>query len=562
MNLPYLSHIPEQWRRALPVLLLVLATVLVAYRDTAAAMVTVWSRSQTFAHAFLVPPIVLWLVWRQRSLLATLRPRPCAWTLWPIAFVAFAWLLGDLAEINSVTQFAMTALLVLAVPAVLGLQVVRAIMFPLGFLFFAVPFGEFLLPHLMNWTADFTTLALRLSGIPVYRDGMRIVIPTGTWSVVEACSGVRYLIASVMVGTLFAYLNYRSMRRRWIFVGIAVAVPIVANWVRAYLIVLISHLSDNKLAAGVDHLIYGWLFFGVVIGLMFAIGAWWSEPELPRRSKPAPAVPKNNRRQTRRSLATASVALTLMIAPQVALHALADVPYGVPPVLASPKFLNGRWQQSGRPISSWKPAFQNPSAELSITYTASGRDVGVYIGYYRQQDYERKLVSSTNELVKSTDPGWHTTGPAGSEALKVGNQLLTVRSTELRGSSLAGAPEQRLRVWQLYWVGDRLTANDYLAKIYAVGDRLLGRGDDAAVVVLYTDEREMGDARALLRSFAEANLTLLVDQLRETRNRTRESVAASRIANVHVERSPMNTCAIIDVGRFDHSATVARRLWC
>jgi len=39
-------------------------------------------------------------------------------------------------------------------------------------------------------------------------------------------------------------------------------VPIIANWLRAYMIVMIGHLSGNKLAVGVDHLIYGWLFFG------------------------------------------------------------------------------------------------------------------------------------------------------------------------------------------------------------------------------------------------------------------------------------------------------------
>ena len=42
-------------------------------------------------------------------------------------------------------------------------------------------------------------------------------------------------------------------------------------------VVMIGHLSSNKLAVGVDHLIYGWIFFGVVIMAMFAIGARWSE---------------------------------------------------------------------------------------------------------------------------------------------------------------------------------------------------------------------------------------------------------------------------------------------
>ena len=47
----------DSMRRALPALLLLLGAVLFAYRDTAAAMVTIWYRSETFAHAFLVPPI-------------------------------------------------------------------------------------------------------------------------------------------------------------------------------------------------------------------------------------------------------------------------------------------------------------------------------------------------------------------------------------------------------------------------------------------------------------------------------------------------------------------------
>ena len=54
-------------------------------------------------------------------------------------------------------------------------------------------------------------------------------------------------------------------------------VPIVANWLRAYMIVMIGHLSDNKFAVGVDHLIYGWLFFGVVILLMYGVGSLWRE---------------------------------------------------------------------------------------------------------------------------------------------------------------------------------------------------------------------------------------------------------------------------------------------
>jgi exosortase A len=203
-----IPRLPSAWRPVLPPLLLLLAALIVLYRDTAESMVTIWSRSDTFAHAFLVPPIVAWLIWRRRDRLAAVSPRPVGWVLLLMAGVSFLWLLGELAAANSVTQLAFTALLVLSVPAVAGIAATRAMLFPLAFLFFAVPIGEFLLPQLMEWTADFTVFALRLSGVPVYREGLRFVIPSGTWSVVEACSGVRYLLASGMVGTLFAYLNF------------------------------------------------------------------------------------------------------------------------------------------------------------------------------------------------------------------------------------------------------------------------------------------------------------------------------------------------------------------
>ena len=190
------------WRNALPALLLLVAVILLAYRTTATTMVGIWWRSETFAHALLVVPIFVWLVWRQRLRLAALTPRPQPWVLVPLLLVAGVWLAADLVLVNAASQFAFVAMLVLAVPAVLGFEVAGAILFPLLFLFFGVPFGEFVIPTMMELTADFTVAALQMSGVPVFREGQQFVIPTGSWSVIDECSGVRYLMASFLVGTL------------------------------------------------------------------------------------------------------------------------------------------------------------------------------------------------------------------------------------------------------------------------------------------------------------------------------------------------------------------------
>jgi exosortase A len=496
---PFNSAAVRGWRLALPALLLCLAWILFWYRDTAIAMVTIWARSGTFAHAFLVPPISLWLIWRQRHALATLSPRASLPVLILLALAGFIWLLGDLAAVNAVTQLALVSLLVLAVPAVLGMRVAAAMMFPLAFLFFAVPIGEFVMPQMMVWTADFTVRALTLSGIPVYREGLQFVIPSGNWSVVEACSGVRYLIASVTVGTLYAYLSYRSLGRRLIFVGVSILVPIVANWMRAYMIVMLGHLSGNKLAVGVDHLIYGWVFFGVVILLMFMIGARWAEDpdadECVANIRPDTGVP-----QTSGRVWVAAALLAVVTVLPHAWHSIIErnetSRAGALPSLALPA--PPGWVAADSRVIGWRPAFANPTAELRTEFVQGERRVGVFIGYYRQQDYEHKLVSSTNTLVLSTDPDWAGVA-SGSRSASVGEQSLAVRTAELRGAS-----GQRLAVWQWYWLNGRLTTSDYVAKVWTAFGRLMGQGDDSAVVILYAPNDSPGGGEAALEAFAKA----------------------------------------------------------
>lgn len=485
------------WRRVLPLLLFALGWILFWYRDTVAAMVSIWFRSETFTHALLVPPISLWLIWRRRHALAALPPAPAPMLLLPMALAAFGWLLGDLAAVNAVTFLALVSLLVLAVPTVLGTRVALAILFPLAYLFFAVPIGEFALPRMMEWTAEFTIVALRLTGIPVYREGLNFVIPSGNWSVVEACSGVRYLIASVVVGTLYAYLNYRSLKRRLIFVAVSLVVPIIANWLRAYMIVMLGHLSGNRLAVGVDHLIYGWIFFGVVILLMFVIGSRWAEPTDSDDLGPAVVAGPDA------GIAPAAFGRAVLITTVLALVAVAPHAWNAtidhrrvdnpPSILLVPP---PGWQAVSPATIDWYPSFANPLAAWRGEFTRDEKTVGIYIGYYRNQDYDRKLITSTNALVKTTDQHWRQVATAVREIALAGH------SVGGRTAELLGPGEVRLVAWQWYWINGRLTGSDHVAKAWTAWSRLLGQGDDSAVVVLYAPKGQAGSGETALSAFA------------------------------------------------------------
>jgi exosortase A len=490
------------WRSAVPALVVLLAAILLVYRDTALAMVAIWYRSETFTHGFVVLPIVLWLVWRRRSIIAARLPQPSPWLAVGFAGLALMWLLGDLVGVNSITQLAMVAMMVTAVPAVLGFSVAATITFPLAFMFFAVPIGEFVMPQLMDWTADFTIAALRLSGVPVFREGLNFVIPTGSWSVVEACSGVRYLIASLTVGTLYAYLNYQSTGRRILFMLVSMLVPIVANWLRAYMIVMLGHLSGNKIAVGVDHLIYGWVFFGVVILLMFFIGARWSEPE-PTAVGPAHVVPAANAGPpvaTRFWFSALAFAVIVSL-PMFAKQALEPQAGAMAPRLELAEAGFQPWQLGDAASIGFKPHYDEPSAELNQVYVNGARSVGVYIGYYRDQSYTRKLVTSTNTLVRSNDRAWGQVRQ-GAVPVEMAGASTTARYAELRrmAEAPAHAPE-RLLAWQIYWINGRLTSNDYLAKVYSAAYQLIGRGDDSAVLVFYTPKDGSDTAQDVLAGF-------------------------------------------------------------
>ena len=494
----------RRWVLPLSVFAIGFVVLCALYFETVLDLWEGWGRTGTFAHGYFIFPISAWLVWRLRDRLAVVAPKAQPLALLPLAGCGLLWLAGHSAGVHATEQYAFVAMFPCLVWAVFGNDVTRRILYPLAFLFFAVPAGDFLMPVLMDHTADFTVSALRFSGVPVYREGNFFSIPSGNWSVVEACSGLRYLIASITLGVLFAYLNYRAAWRRAAFIVAAILVPIVANWLRAYLIVMIAHLSSNKLATGVDHLIYGWLFFGLVMLLLFSVGNLWrdaddeGDPVAPVAAAPSAAVVAGRRR----TLAAVAVAFFAVAAPWPALAAFLERIANAPrPGSIAIDHVAG-WQAGAPPFTDFVPHYIHARSTSNTTFASDGREVGLFVAYYNGQLDNGSLVTYENDVVLVADKVWGSVEQSNRVVPIDGRPLAVVQNVVKRDAS----GNDRLLTWRWYWINGRLTTSKYLAKAYNAIDKMTGRGDDSAVVVLTTPIREPSDrdAEAALAAFAAA----------------------------------------------------------
>lgn len=461
------------------------------FPDAWLSMAHVWLTSDTFAHGFIALPCAIWMVWRRRSDWSEIGQR--AW--WPalaaVAGCGALWLAGRLGGVASLEQFAAVATIPATLTLLAGPAVARALAFPLAFLFFAVPLGEFLTPILMDYTADATVAALRWSGVPVYREGLHFSLPTGRWSVVEACSGLRYLIASLALGVLYAYLQFRTLRYRLMFVAVAIVVPIVANWIRAYLIVMLGHLSDMKIATGADHLVYGWLFFGIVMAAMFWIGSRWREPQPAGAGHAAhrPPAATDTRRDTlpasthRRAVVAALVAAVALLAWRPLAGAMLDA---TQPIQAGAGLRAALAALPEAPALDFEPAYADAHETMRLSRTIDGQSVDLHAFYYARQHESQEMIHARNTLVRLNDPRWSIRS-TGAESTAFG-QVASYRLGKAGGGTLL--------VWHWYAVDGVQTANAYRAKAATAWSLATGHGDHSLALALATPIGDDGGSAA------------------------------------------------------------------
>jgi exosortase A len=455
------------WKRHGVALAIVVFSILMLFATDALQLAVMWWTSGAYGHCLLIAPLVAWLVWTRRSLLARLEP--VGW--WPglvlVTGGGVAWLMGDAGGVTFARQWGLVLMLQGAVVTILGAQVARGLLFPLAYASLAVPVGASLEPLLQRVTVALVMPLLAIARVPASVDGVMIHAGPYLFEVAEACSGAKFVLAMIAFSTLVAHLCFTSWRRRACFMAASIVVPVLANGVRAFATIYAAQVTSIGTATGFDHIVFGWIFFALVSATLLAMGwRWFDRHPTDPGYDPAQIGPV---RSGRVDLITA-VVLVLTTAGLFAAWSVATASGGerLPARIELPSVKG--WKRVAierrRPWQPWHPGADH--YVFGRYASTAGDQVDVAIAVYGRQREGAKLGAFGTGVLREDGP-W----------LRVADVPPIAEGAAVRIA--APGPVSRI-VASWYRVGDILTGDLRRVKLETMRARLIG-GPQSAVAI-------------------------------------------------------------------------------
>jgi exosortase len=247
------------------------ALVFVCYAPVIIALVKNWGSDDDMGHGYFVPAIAAYIAWQKKDELVKLKAEPNWWGLLIVFYGAFQLYLGTL---GAELFLARTALVITMIGTVLflgGNKFLKALAFPLFLLFLMIPipaiiYNKITFP-LQIFASEAAETALNILGIPVFREGNILNLPSQPLNVVEACSGIRSLLTLTFLSLVYGYF---FEKRTWVRVALffsTIPIAIVANSGRVTLTGILSEIKPEY-AEGFFHEFSGWVIFMIAMGIM------------------------------------------------------------------------------------------------------------------------------------------------------------------------------------------------------------------------------------------------------------------------------------------------------
>lgn len=485
------------WFAASLALLLGTAAIIALFWDSVSAALAVWSDASAHRVRYFVLPIAAYFVWLRRHEVRAVPPSPTVFGLLLALPFAMLWLVSHAAAVRLGEQIAVVGLIQALLLGVLGPGIYRVLLFPFLLLWLLIPAGDSLVPWLLDLTTWMTTVGLNLGGVPPQVEGNLIIVPSGSYKVVEECAALDFLLGSLVIALVFAGLMYNRFGKRLAYIAAALSVAMLANGVRTTTVVLITHLSDGKIDLASDHAAYGWILFFLATLLTMAVGHRFRDtPETLATPRLSGVVGRDGT-----VLRVVVVALGIMgLSGFAPAYAVSVIPKSLPASAAARLCLPDRigpWTRSGAALD-WQPLYPGADGQAAAPYGRDEAVVNLHVLYYWAQTEGAEMIGWGNRLADDETTWFWSDSRKVRTAL--GDQPLSVQATRLRSK------QRRLLIWQWYWVDGRFTSSPALAKLLQAKATLL-QGDPRAAVILVAAEEKGAPqvARAALHAFtAEA----------------------------------------------------------
>lgn len=380
---------PAQRRTVLTAGALVVLTFACLWPTTVSLMVR-WEDTvhRTYTHGYAIVVLSLWLMWRDRSRLES--TRPCIPALIALGGAAIVWLIAWRAGLQIVHQALLPAMALLAVLSSCGWPVSRRLLLPVLYLYCAIPVWDAINPVLQSISVFAVRALLRLFDIPAFFDGIRFELPAGAFEIADGCSGLHFFVVAFSVAVLYGAVNRDTLRTRVMLIAFGLALAMMTNWIRIFIIVLAGHLTDMQHYLIVDeHYSFGWLVFAGSMVVFFLVVRRWPLAQIaatnrvPEASSPV-AVP------------AALAALSgLMLGPLVS---VVDRNKGASAAVHEFSSPEGGWV-SDAAEQGWRPVFVGADSEQLRRYRRGVATVDAYSATYLWQQQGKEIAGYGNSVL-------------------------------------------------------------------------------------------------------------------------------------------------------------------
>ena len=477
------------------------AFVIALLHKTAGGMLATWAQSSSYHHGFLVLPIVLWMILKKSETPSLNGARLPGFLI--LLGGALLWVIGQAATVALISQLALVTILIGGVGVIFGGGALQAWAYPLAFAYFMVPFGETVVPTLQILTAKIIVGLLSAFAMPVSIDGFLIHTKAGAFEVAEACAGLRFLIAATMIATMFAYTAFKSWRKRLLFLGFAVLLALLANGLRAFLMVLVATLTEKAWAVGPDHLLAGWAFYALIFAVLILTGRHYADQQstAPQTSTIAP----------QKGASIYAVAAGLIVSGAAIFNAAIVSRPVDHPAPANLTLFNAPGWRILPPPENWRPALAHADRTVQATYDQDGVRVYLSVGYFTHDRDGAEIVTRENRAWNGDD--WRQIGSMKTVVYQFGD------AQERKLDILSGPQRRRLAVLNTYWVDGKAYSDAWRAKRAQMFAKLRGDNPPGGVIILAAAyQHDPSEAINALRAFTNSTEPLDAWLQRQTRN--------------------------------------------